>query len=66
MFQPPPNVTVNDVWIAGLILAFLVLMEAVVIIWLSTRMVFFKAKKRPQNTSNDRDNSANLPNKKGS
>lgn len=32
--HPPPNITVNDIWVAGLILAGIVWIETFVIVWL--------------------------------
>jgi hypothetical protein len=63
MFQPPQGVTINDVWVAGLMLAFLVWSEAIVIVFLSVKLHTLKTNKRGNNASNNRDNARNLPKK---
>lgn len=62
MFQPPTNVTVNDVWIAGLILACLVEIEAGIIVILIFKIVNAKnTTNGHKNTKNNRGKPTNLP-----
>ena len=39
ILQPPLNATVNDLWIVGLILAFIAICEALIIIYLFISVV---------------------------
>lgn len=64
ILQPPPNVTLNDAWMAGLILAVLVELETTIIILLVIKLRILttpKTNNRQNDTQNCGSKSTNLP-----
>lgn len=58
ILQPPPNIPLHDVWVAGLILAGIVWLETIVISWLVVRL-------RPSASHKKDDRESGAHNKRG-
>jgi len=63
MFEPPVAITIDELWIAGLILAFISIIEAGVIIFLFTSFIANKGKYSANNKKSKAQNLINQQSK---